>query len=386
MTRGLFDPVDLRGLVLPTRIVMAPMTRARATTGAPDDLTVKYYRQRASAGLIISEGAPISPEGNGWLHTPGLHTGEQLAGWRRVTDAVRARQGRVFAQLWHVGRGSHVSLQPGGRPPVSSTTKDGDTTYALRPDGTPGFIPASKPRALTTAEIARVVDDFAAAAGNADAAGFHGVEIHGATRYLFEQFLNAAFNDRTDRYGAHTLGDRLRLMLEVVDAVSGRVGAHRVGVRLSPFSTVGNMPVDDQAEHTYRALVRELADRKLAYVHIHNTSPLETLPVADHSIRNARILDFLKRIRTDLDGMAVILAGGLTRQSATRLLEDELIDLAAFGRPYIANPDLVERLRADAELAEVDPTVFYGGGAAGYVDYPAADAPVWAASCDVRGG
>ena len=374
MNRALLEPVDLRGLTLPTRVVMAPMTRSRATTGVPDDLTVRYYEQRASAGLMISEGSPISQEGSGWMFTPGLHSDDQVAGWRRVTEAVRARHGHIFAQLWHVGRASHISLQADGRAPVSSTTKDGDTAFACRSDGTPGFITSSKPRALGTGEVARVVGDFVVAAGNADAAGFHGVEIHGATRYLFEQFLNAAFNDRTDRYGARTLTDRLRFMLEVVDAVSDRVGASRVGVRLSPFSTVGNMPVDDLAEETYRALVRELAARELAYVHIHDTSRLGSLvdDGDDGGVLSARIQDFLVGVRPDLDGMALILAGGLTEQSATRLIDDELIDLAAFGRPYISNPDLVERFRAGAELIDADPATFYVGGAEGYIDYSAA--------------
>jgi N-ethylmaleimide reductase len=373
MTRGLLEPVDLRGLVLPTRIVMAPMTRSRAMRGVPDDLTVRYYEQRASAGLIVSEGSPVSQEGTGWVYTPGLYTDEHVAGWRRVTEAVRARDGRIFAQLWHVGRASHVALQADGQAPVSSTAKDGDVTFALTPEGIPGFIPTSPPRALETGEVARVVDDFVAAAGNADAAGFHGVEIHGATRFLFEQFLNAAFNDRTDRYGAGSLADRLRFTLEVVDGVSGRVGASRVGVRISPFSTIGNMPVDDQAEETYRALVRELADRGLAYVHIHDTSYAEGLP--GESTPSAQIRGFLERVRPDLGGMAMVLAGGLTRDSATGLIDDELIDLAAFGRPYISNPDLVERFGAGAELNDADPDTFYGGAGEGYVDYPAADPP-----------
>lgn len=373
MSPDLFDPFDLHGLVLPNRVVMAPMTRSRALTGVPDELTVQYYEQRTSAGLIISEGAPITQEGNGWLYTPGLYTDAQVAGWRRVTEAVHTRDGRIFAQLWHVGRGSHTSLQAEGRAPVSSTTKDGDTTFALRPDGTPGFIPSSPPRALATGEVARVVDDFAAAAGNADAAGFDGVEIHAATRYLFEQFLNAAFNDRADRYGARTLTDRLRFVLETVDAVCDQIGASRVGVRLSPFSTVGNMGVDEQASHTYRALVRELADRRIAYVHIHNTSPLETLPGDGHIVRGTQIQDFLREVRPRLADTAMVLAGGLTRQSATHLLHDDVIDLAAFGRPFISNPDLVDRFRDGIEPTETDSDTFYVGGVRGYTDYPVAD-------------
>lgn len=362
----LFESVDLRGLVLPNRVVMAPMTRSRAVSGVPDNLTVQYYAQRASAGLIVTEGSPISQEGTGYVATPGLWTGEQVAGWHRVTDAVRNRHGRMFVQLWHVGRASHVSLQRDGRAPVSSTAKAGDSLHAYRSDGTFGRVPSSPPRALHTGEIARVADDFAAAAGNADAAGFDGVEIHAATRYLFEQFLNAAFNDRTDRYGARRLSDRLRFTLEVVDAVADRVGFARVGVRLSPFSTVGNMPVDDRAEETYRALVRELSDRRLAYIHVHDTSYL------DDSV-STRMHAFIRQAREDRAGMAMILAGGLTPETASNSIEDGLIDLAAFGRSYISNPDLVERFRSGGELLSADPATFYGGGAHGYVDYPAAE-------------
>lgn len=375
MTTSLLHAFDLRGLTLPNRVVMAPMTRARATTGVPDQLTAEYYAQRASAGLIISEGAPVSPEGNGWLFSPGFHTPEQVAGWQGVTAAVRARSGRIFAQLWHVGRSSHVSLQAGGRAPVSSTTKGGDTTFARTPEGTLGFIPTSPPRALRTDEIPRLVQDFVTAAANADAAGFHGVEIHGATRYLFEQFLNAAFNDRTDRYGVRTLTDRLRLILEVVDAVAGLLGPSRVGVRLSPFSTVGGMPVDELADQTYRALVRELADREVAYVHIHNTVPFESFSGHGDSIRGAQVRALLEEVRPDLGSTAMVLAGGLSEQSASQLVDDGVVDLAAFGRPFISNPDLVERLGSGAALAEADPSRFYGGAAGGYTDYPRADVP-----------
>jgi NADH:flavin oxidoreductases, Old Yellow Enzyme family len=243
VTQQLFAPFELRGLKLPNRVVMAPMTRARALEEVPDDLTVRYYAQRASAGLIVSEGAPVSREGTGYLFTPGLYTSEQVVGWQRVTDAVRSRGGRIFAQLWHVGRASHVSLQAEGSAPVSSVAKaSGDMAFAYRPDGTPGRVPASVPRALRTDEIARVASDFAVAAANADRAGFHGVELHAATQYLFEQFLNSRLNDRTDWYGGRTVADRIRFTLEVTDAVVEQIGASRVGIRISPFSTVGNMP------------------------------------------------------------------------------------------------------------------------------------------------
>ncbi|MCS7476967.1 alkene reductase [Umezawaea endophytica] len=367
MTNSLFDDFDLRGLKLPNRVVMAPMTRARALAEVPDDLTARYYEQRASAGLIVTEGSPISREGTGYVFTPGLYTEDQVAGWQRVTDAVRGRDGRVFAQLWHVGRASHVSLQADGQPPVSSTSKaSGDSAFAYLPDGTPGRVDASTPRALRTDEVPRVVSDFATAATNADNAGFHGVELHAATQYLFEQFLNSQVNDRTDRYGGHTVANRIRFTLDVVDAVVERVGADRVGVRLSPFSTVGGMPADDRTEETYLALADELSARRVAYVHVHDTSGFG----ADANSIGARLRALLPHLRGD--GTAIILAGGLTRRSATDLIDSGLIDLAAFGRPYISNPDLVERFRDDIPLAPANPAHFFGGDAVGYVDHPAA--------------
>ncbi|MFI5844772.1 nitroreductase/quinone reductase family protein [Catenuloplanes sp. NPDC051500] len=373
MTDNLFGSFNLRGLTLPNRVVMAPMTRARAVTGNPDELTVRYYGQRAGAGLIVTEGSPVSHEGTGYLFTPGLYTDAQITGWQRVTTGVRKRGGRIFAQLWHVGRASHVSLQPGGAAPVSATsTSSGYTAFAYQPDGVPGRVPASAPRALHTHEVVRVAADFATAAANADTAGFHGVELHAATQYLFEQFLNSEVNDRTDRYGSRTVADRIRFTLEVVDAVTARLGAHRVGIRLSPFSTVGNMPADDRTEETYLALSGELADRGLAYVHLIDTSVF--LPADDGSLTR-RIQAFLQRLRVELGDTPVILAGNLTQQSASELIGRGVIDLAAFGRPYLSNPDLVERFRNGSPLATADPETFFGGGEAGYVDYPPATDP-----------
>ncbi|MTD56075.1 alkene reductase [Amycolatopsis sp. RM579] len=350
---------------------MAPMTRARALTEVPDDLTVRYYEQRASAGLIVTEGAPISQEGTGYLFTPGLYTDEQVAGWRRVTDAVRRRDGRIFAQLWHVGRASHVSLQADGAPPVSASAKaSGDTAFAYQEDGTPGRVVASTPRALRADEIPRVAADFAAAAVNANAAGFHGVELHAATQYLFETFLNAEVNDRTDRYGGGNVADRIRFTLEVVDAVVEQLGADRVGIRLSPFSTVGSMPVDPKQEETYLALSRELAARDLAYVHYIDTSIF--LPEDDGGALTRQVRALLHAVRQELGDTPLVLAGGLTQESATELIDSGLIDLAAFGRPYISNPDLVERFHGGVPLATPDPATFFGGDATGYVDYPVA--------------
>ncbi|MEU2867427.1 alkene reductase [Streptomyces mirabilis] len=369
MTQQLFAPFELRGLKLPNRVVMAPMTRARALEEVPDDLTVRYYAQRASAGLIVSEGAPVSREGTGYLFTPGLYTSEQVVGWQRVTDAVRSRGGRIFAQLWHVGRASHVSLQAEGSAPVSSVAKaSGDMAFAYRPDGTPGRVPASVPRALRTDEIARVASDFAVAAANADRAGFHGVELHAATQYLFEQFLNSRLNDRTDWYGGRTVADRIRFTLEVTDAVVEQIGASRVGIRISPFSTVGNMPADDRTEETYQILADELAARELAYVHVHDTSGFAD----DEGSLGQRLHQLLRDMRARMPGTPFVLAGGMTAESAEELIGSDVIDLAAFGQPYISNPDLVGRLRTGAPLTPPDRTTYFGGDATGYTDYPAA--------------
>jgi 2,4-dienoyl-CoA reductase-like NADH-dependent reductase (Old Yellow Enzyme family) len=242
----LFEPVDLAGLPLANRVVMAPMTRARAVTEIPDDLTVEYYRQRASAGLIICEGVPVSAEGRGYLFNPAIYSDEQAAGWHRVTDAVHAEGGRIFAQLWHVGRLSHASLQPNGLAPVSASARRADTAtayayaYAYDEAGNPGNVPASKPRTLETEEVARITQDFVPAARRAMEAGFDGIEIHSANAYLFEQFISGAVNDRTDRYGG-SIVNRLRFLLETLDAVAAEIGAQRVGVRISPFGRIYDM-------------------------------------------------------------------------------------------------------------------------------------------------
>lgn len=360
MTR-LFDTYRLGELDLDNRVVMAPMTRARCVDTVATADTAEYYRQRASAGLIVTEGTPISPEAQGYVFVPGIWSPAQVAGWRTVTDTVHADGGRIFAQLWHVGRLSHTSLQPDGRPPVSAGAVPAPQSkiFAFDDDGNVGFIDVSTPRALSTDEVGRVVGDFADAANNARTAGFDGVELHGANGYLFEQFLNPATNTRTDRYGG-SVTDRARFLLETVDAVSDVLGADRVGVRLSPFSELFDMPAYPEAADTYLHLASELSHRALAYVHL-----IDQLP------GGRRILtpEFLASFRARYDG-TVILAGGMTRKYAEELIEQDLIDLAAFGQPFIANPDLVARLQNDWPLAAPDPATLYGGGAEGYLDYP----------------
>jgi 2,4-dienoyl-CoA reductase-like NADH-dependent reductase (Old Yellow Enzyme family) len=365
----LLEPYDLAGLALPNRVVMAPLTRSRTPDDIADAMTATYYGQRASAGLIISEGTPISREGQGYLFNPGIFSPEQIAGWRKTTTEVHAAGGRIFAQLWHVGRVSHVSIQPDGRPPISSTDRiaKGARAFGYTEAGEPGFVQTSRPRALATDEVGRLVDDFARAAANAIDAGFDGVELHGAGGYVFEQFLNPGVNDRTDRYAADTMSNRLRFTLEVVDAVSATIGGSRVGIRFTPFGQLFDMPGYAETGPTYRQLGRELHDRRIAYMHFMDQSGfrLEDMILAENQDFRSLLDDF----RSAYAG-TIILAGGLTKLRAEELIRTGVIDLAAFGQPFIANPDLVDRFRYDWPLAEADRSTYYGGGAAGYIDYP----------------
>jgi 2,4-dienoyl-CoA reductase-like NADH-dependent reductase (Old Yellow Enzyme family) len=266
----LFQPFKRGGMALRNRIAMAPMTRARTHDGIADDLTSTYYRQRASAGLIVTEGTPISPTAEGFLFIPGIYTNKQIAGWRKTTEAVHAEGGVIFAQLWHVGRVSHVANQPGGIAPVSSTDRIAANSQAwgLRDDGSAGPVDVSRPRALSTEEVRGVIDDFAKAAANAVAAGFDGVELHGANGYLIEQFINPLVNDRTDAYRGDTLVGRTRFLLEAIDAVIARIGAAKTAVRLSPFGGLFDMGTYPEIEETYLHLADELSKRGIAYVHL----------------------------------------------------------------------------------------------------------------------
>ncbi|MDF0545902.1 alkene reductase [Sphingobium sp. H39-3-25] len=359
---ALFEPTDLAGLPLANRVVMAPMTRARAESTIPDDMTVLYYSQRAGAGLIISEGAPVSIEGRGYLFNPGLYTEEQAAGWRRVTDAVHAKGGKIFAQLWHVGRVSHTTLQPGGRAPVSPSATRGLKSIAFAYDGKgePALVPTSEPRALDTEEVPRITQDFVRAARMAIDAGFDGVELHGANGYLFEQFVNGALNRREDRYGG-SIENRLRFMLETLDAIIAEIGGERVGVRISPFGRLFDMePYDDEAQ-TWVALAAAFEARSLAYVHLS-----DQLTIGAEKMPENFAAAFRKTYRGTL-----IAAGGFTRETAEEALRTGDLDLIAFGRPFIANPDLVDRMQHDRPINLPDRATFYGtSGARGYTDYP----------------
>lgn len=359
MTR-LFDQYRLGDIVLGNRVVMAPMTRARSADTIAGAHTAEYYRQRATAGLIVTEGTPISPEGQGYALVPGIWSADQVAGWRGVTDAVHNEGGHIFAQLWHVGRLSHSSLQPGRQRPVSAGAVPAQCkTFAFVDDGTVGFVDVSTPRALSTDEVDRVVRDFVSAAINANDAGFDGIELHGANGYLFEQFLNPSTNTRTDRYGG-SVAHRARFLLETVDRVSEAIGSTRVGIRLSPFSELFDMPAYSETVDTYLYLAAELSRRNLAYVHL-----IDQIPAGTRALG----VDFLTDFRAEHSG-TIILAGGLTQELADALIERNLIDLTAFGQPFIANPDLVERMQNGWPLTKPDPNSYYGGGVEGYLDYP----------------
>lgn len=359
----LFEPYHLGGVRLSNRVVMAPMTRSRAAEG---DLATRsmatYYAQRATAGLIVTEGTQISGEGKGYLDTPGIHSPQQVEAWSHVVRAVHQNSGVIFAQLWHVGRVSHPSTRPPGVPSVSSMPAQARNTYCYgsTPSGQPGRVEVDAPIALDTAGISRVLQDYVHAANAARQAGFDGVEIHAANGYLCEQFINAGFNKRTDRYGGASIDDRLRFTLEVVDAICGELGSNRVGIRISPFGRQADMHAFDGEEETWLALASRLASRHLAYVHL---SDQQNAGISNISV------DFLRRFR-ERYSETLIVAGGYTRDSAEAVLSNTLADLVAFGRPFIANPDLVFRLQKGLPLAGFDRDTLYGGGDQGFIDYP----------------
>lgn len=264
----LFTRYRLGRSPLNNRFVMAPMTRSRANSGHADEMTALYYAQRAGAGLIVSEGLPVSREGTGYLYTPGIWEDSQVQSWKPVTEAVHAKGGKIFAQLWHVGQVSHTRLQPDGMRPVSSVAVQGGSCFAPDDNGVAATMPASRPRALETAEIARVVNDFRQAAIRAIEAGFDGVEIHAGNGYLIEQFINPVINTRNDGYGGKTLESRSRLLLEITDAISEEIGAHRTGVRQSPCNQLQDMAPYEETAETYLHIGRQLSSRNIAFIHL----------------------------------------------------------------------------------------------------------------------
>ncbi|PSK94624.1 alkene reductase [Taibaiella chishuiensis] len=359
----LFESFEKGTLKLHNRVVMAPMTRARNPDRIPNELTALYYRQRAGqegAGLIVTEGTAISATAAGVLHIPGLFTPEQVAGWKLVTQAVHEAGSVIFNQLWHVGRISHTSNQPDGIAPVgaSGIRAAQSSAWGYDESGKENFVPASQPRALTTAEVKVVAGDFAAAAVNAIAAGFDGVELHGANGYLIEQFLNPFVNNRDDAYGG-SVENRSRFLLEAVDATIAAIGAEKVAIRLTPYGGLHELPHYDELEATYAYLAAELNKRGLAYVHLMDQQSRGSFAIPE---------GFLQRFRDWYRGV-IILAGGMDRQKSEALIEAGVIDLAGFGEPFIANPDLVSRLKNNWPLTQPDRSLHYGGGAKGYTDY-----------------
>jgi N-ethylmaleimide reductase len=358
---SLFSSMKLGPYTLPNRVVMAPLTRNRARPGdVPWELNAEYYAQRASAGFIVSEATQISKQGQGYPSTPGIYTPEQVAGWRLVTRAVHAQGGHIFQQLWHVGAISHSSFQPDGRPPVSPSGVPFHEGEAITAEGK--TVPFEKPHALEIPEIKDILADFRRAAENALSAGFDGVEVHGANGYLLEQFLLAHSNLRTDEYGG-SIENRARLLLEVMDTVIDVWGAERVGVRLSPWGRGFSGETDIVPLYTY--VMRQLDERKIAYVHLiepHIREGSAPIPQEAHSP--------LVTFRPHYPGV-IVTAGGYNREKAIAVVENGLADAVAFGRIFIANPDLPRRLEENTPLNAYDRSTFYGGKEHGYTDYPA---------------
>jgi 2,4-dienoyl-CoA reductase-like NADH-dependent reductase (Old Yellow Enzyme family) len=363
---SLFDPYDLGPIRLKNRVVMAPMERSRARNRdwVPEAETARYFSQRASAGLIVTGSIAISEWARTWAFEPGLYTAAQIEGWQRVTREVHDHGGVIFGQLRHGGRASHVSHQPNGQAPVSST-ETGATkaiSMAFDADGRPAFLVQSKPRALRTEEVSRIVSEFGVAARNAREGGLDGVEIHAANGYLPDQFINGTLNTRDDRYGG-SIANRIRFTLEVVDAVVDAIGGDHTGIRLSPFGRYNEMaPFHDEAE-TYLTLAKELSLRKVAYVHISDQTTMGehgAIPVPKN---------YLKELRQAFGG-TLILAGGYLRENGQAAIDANETDLIAIGKPFVANPDLVERLRNRLPLNKWDSTTFYTRGPKGYSDYP----------------
>lgn len=357
----LFSPMNMGALQLANRIVMAPVTRSRmADDGVPNDMHATYYAQRASAGLIIAEATNISAQGRGYAMTPGIWSQEQVAGWKKVTDAVHAAGGKIVSQLWHVGRFSSVELQPNGEAPVAPS--------AIKAEGTPytnnGMVEVSMPRALETSEIPGIIEQYRHAAENAKRAGFDGVEVHSANSYLLDQFLRDSTNQRTDQYGG-SIENRTRLTLEVTEAVVAIWGSERVGIRLSPVTPdAGNTPPDSNVMATYGYLIQQLNRFNLAYLHFVEGATATSRTVPDG---------------VDLDALSAQFEGsyiGNNNYDLEMALERRAqgrIDAVAFGRLFIANPDLVERLHRGVELTIAPRESYYGGGAKGYIDWPAAN-------------
>jgi N-ethylmaleimide reductase len=362
----LFEPLNLGRYRLRHRILMAPLTRSRARQegNVPTSLMSCYYAQRASAALIISEATQVSMQGQGYAWTPGIHSRVQIEGWRVITEAVHALGGLIFLQLWHVGRISHPALQPDGMLPVApSAIKSAGEAFIENELGEGEMVPFVTPRAFETVELPHVVRQYERGARNAMEAGFDGVEIHGANGYLLDQFLSSKTNHRTDKYGG-AVANRARLLQEVVEAIIPVWGSDRVGVRLSPLGTFNDI-ADDDPEATFGYVSEMLTPYTLAYLHLVNPAITAIENHAEPDERSRRILEL---IRNAYHGTLMI-AGGFAQDTAEQWLSTGRADAIAFGRKFLANPDLPERFREHAPLNRDDPSTYYGGGELGYIDY-----------------
>lgn len=354
----LFDPCEFNGIKLQNRIALSPLTRTRSNdAGEAGALQALYYAQRASAGLLITEATPVTPGGRGGPNIPGLWSDDQIAGWREVTDAVHAKGGKIFVQLMHTGRVTHIANLPNGAEVLAPTA---EVCPGEMFTDSSGMQKHSQPRSMTTADIAHAVEEFAQSARLAIDAGFDGIELHAANGYLIEQFLNANVNQRSDGYGG-SIDGRNRFALEVARATAAAIGAERVGLRLSPQGVFNSTGPFAEGDEQYLKLTRELSKLGLAYLHVLDHSDSGAPPVP---------AEVKARLRDAFEGV-FMLAGGFDKPRAEAALKDGRADLIAIGRPYIANPDLVERMQADAAMNKPDQQTFYTPGAKGYTDYPA---------------
>lgn len=361
MNEALFQPIKLGNLTLKNRIVMPPMTRSRASQpgNIANDMMAEYYAQRAAAGLIVAEGTQISPMGQGYAWTPGIYSDAQVAGWKKVTDAVHAQQGTIFAQLWHVGRVTHPD-NIGGQQPISSSALRAENVKVFIDNGTdePGFVDVAEPRQMNKGDIHRVIEEYRKAALNAIKAGFDGIELHAANGYLINQFIDSEANNRTDEYGG-SIENRLRFLGEVVEAMTEAIGADRVGVRLAPFTSL-NGTVDKTPVETYVAAAALLNKLNVVYVHIAEVD-WEDAPETP--------AEFKDEIRKIYNGV-LIYAGKYNADKGAQAITAGVTDMVGFGRPFVANPDLPNRIKQGYPLAPHDPETLFGGAEKGLTDYP----------------
>lgn len=351
---SLFEPFETENLELNNRIVMAPMTRSRAIGSIPNDLMAEYYRQRSSAGLIITEGVSPSPNGLGYARIPGIYNDEQVEGWKKVTNSVHAEEGRIFMQLMHTGRIAHSGNIPGSAKVVGPSAVQADSNMWTDESG---MQPLPEPEAMSENDIKKAIEEFTTAAKNAVDAGFDGIELHGANGYLLEQFLNPHVNIRTDEYGG-SVENRIRFVIEVAKSVADTIGAEKTGIRLSPYNTFNDMPEYEETFETYATLVEELNRLDIAYIHLVETA-------ARNHDQGLELLNTLK----DKFEKLVIVNGGYDREFAEEVLDAGRADLVSFGTPFISNPDFPRRLKEEIPLTEPDKNTFYSADEKGYTDY-----------------